>query len=93
MLQNDIVVPYLQAFATEEQQQRWLQPLAAGELMGCVAITEEGAGSDIAGCAPLPCVKATVTGSLAARRSSAAGSTPTSLSPWSAPIPGSGTAA
>jgi len=49
MLQNDIVAPYLEAFANAEQQDRWLAPLASGELMGCVAITEEGAGSDIAG--------------------------------------------
>jgi alkylation response protein AidB-like acyl-CoA dehydrogenase len=49
MLQNDIIAPYLQAFGNVEQQQRWLRPLASAQLMGCLAITEEGTGSDVAG--------------------------------------------
>lgn len=51
MLQNDIVAPYLLAFANEEQQGRWLAGLCKGERVGALAITESGAGSDIAGVA------------------------------------------
>lgn len=35
-------------WGTEEQKQRWLKPLAAGELLGCGAFTESGMGSDVA---------------------------------------------
>lgn len=33
---------------TDEQQSRWLPRLASGEWIGCYALTEEGAGSDVA---------------------------------------------
>lgn len=33
---------------TAEQQRRWLPRLATGEWIGCYALTEEGAGSDVA---------------------------------------------
>ncbi|MGE0028264.1 MAG: acyl-CoA dehydrogenase family protein [Thermoleophilia bacterium] len=33
---------------TEEQKQRWLPPLASGEVIGCYALTEPEAGSDTA---------------------------------------------
>jgi alkylation response protein AidB-like acyl-CoA dehydrogenase len=39
------------AFGTEEQKQRFLVPLAAGEQLGALAMTEPGAGSDAAGIA------------------------------------------
>ena len=48
-LQNDIVGPYLKSLATEEQQQRWLPGFITGELIGAVAMSEPGAGSDLAG--------------------------------------------
>jgi alkylation response protein AidB-like acyl-CoA dehydrogenase len=48
-LHSDIVVPYLQSFATPEQQRRWLPRMASGELIGALAITEPTAGSDVAG--------------------------------------------
>ena len=35
-------------WGTEEQKQRWLPPLAKGELLGAYALTEPGAGSDAA---------------------------------------------
>ena len=44
---NELVVPYLMAFATEEQKQRWLPPLATGEKIGALAMTEPNAGSDL----------------------------------------------
>ncbi len=48
-LHNDIVVPYLTAFGTEEQKLRWLPACAKGELITAIAMTEPGAGSDLAG--------------------------------------------
>lgn len=35
-------------FGTEEQKQRWIPPLVQGETIGCFAITEPDAGSDVA---------------------------------------------
>ena len=35
-------------FGTEAQKQRWLPAMATGEAIGCVALTEPGAGSDVA---------------------------------------------
>ena len=46
---NDIVGPYLKELATPEQRQRWLPGDAAGELIGAIAMSEPGAGSDLAG--------------------------------------------
>ncbi len=37
------------AHANEEQKQKYLPPLAAGKKLGCWAITEPNAGSDVAG--------------------------------------------
>jgi alkylation response protein AidB-like acyl-CoA dehydrogenase len=48
-LQNDIVGPYFVNLANEEQQERWLPGYITGELIGAVAMTEPGAGSDLAG--------------------------------------------
>ncbi|MDR7167333.1 acyl-CoA dehydrogenase [Nocardia kruczakiae] len=48
-LHNDIVAPYLLRLTTEEQRQRWLTPLAAGDLSFAIAMSEPGAGSDLAG--------------------------------------------
>lgn len=38
-------------FGTEEQKQRWLVPLARGEILGAFGSTEPGMGSDVAACA------------------------------------------
>lgn len=48
-LQNDIVGPYLRILASPEQRDRWLPGFISGELIGAVAMTEPGAGSDLAG--------------------------------------------
>ena len=48
-LNDDIVSPYLLDLATAEQQARWLPPMAAGELIVAIAMTEPGAGSDLQG--------------------------------------------
>lgn len=47
-LHNDIVVPYLTAFGTEEQKKRWLPLCISGETITAIAMTEPGTGSDLA---------------------------------------------
>ncbi|MFJ8040581.1 acyl-CoA dehydrogenase family protein [Kitasatospora sp. NPDC096147] len=46
-----LVLPYLLEYATEEQKQRWLPGFVSGDLMTAIAMTEPGAGSDLAGIA------------------------------------------
>ena len=46
---NDLCAPYLAKFASEELKQKYLAPMNAGDLIGCLAMTEPGAGSDLAG--------------------------------------------
>ena len=48
-LHNDICLPYFLTYCTEEQRQRWLPGIADGSLITAVAMTEPGAGSDLAG--------------------------------------------
>jgi acyl-CoA dehydrogenase len=48
-LHNAIVAPYITHYGTEEQKRRWLPRLATGELIGAIAMTEPGAGSDLQG--------------------------------------------
>lgn len=48
-LHNDVVLPYFLRLANEEQKRRWLPGMASGELMTAIAMTEPGAGSDLAG--------------------------------------------
>jgi len=50
-LQNDVVGPYLLDLTNEEQKERWLPGLTSGELVGAIAMTEPGAGSDLTGIA------------------------------------------
>ncbi|QAV26661.1 acyl-CoA dehydrogenase [Neobacillus thermocopriae] len=48
-LHNDIVVPYIASYGTEEQKKKWLPKCVSGELITAIAMTEPGAGSDLAG--------------------------------------------
>ncbi|MDE5412125.1 acyl-CoA dehydrogenase family protein [Alkalihalobacterium chitinilyticum] len=48
-LHNDIVTPYFSTYGSEEQKQRWLPGCITGDLITAVAMTEPGAGSDLAG--------------------------------------------
>jgi acyl-CoA dehydrogenase len=44
-----IVAAYLVHYGTEAQKQRWLPRMCTGELIGAIAMTEPGAGSDVQG--------------------------------------------
>lgn len=46
-LHSDIVAPYLHAYGSQAQKDRWLPRMATGELIGAIAMTEPGAGSDL----------------------------------------------
>lgn len=48
-LHNAIVVPYILHYGSEEQKRRWLPKMASGEIVGAIAMTEPGAGSDLQG--------------------------------------------
>ncbi|GGY56868.1 acyl-CoA dehydrogenase family protein [Parvularcula lutaonensis] len=48
-LHSDIVAPYIFNFGTEEQKQNYLPRMASGELVGAIAMTEPGTGSDLQG--------------------------------------------
>ena len=48
-LHNDIVAPYIEHYGSEDQKRNWLPKMATGELIGAIAMTEPGTGSDLQG--------------------------------------------
>ena len=47
-IHSDVCPPYLVDLGTEDQKQRWLPGMAAGELICAIAMTEPSGGSDLA---------------------------------------------
>jgi acyl-CoA dehydrogenase len=48
-LHSDIIVPYIQSFASEAQKHKYLPGCVSGDIITAVAMTEPNAGSDLAG--------------------------------------------
>ena len=48
-LHSDIVAPYIDSYGSEAQKNRFLPPMARGEKIAAIAMTEPGAGSDLQG--------------------------------------------
>ena len=47
-VQTDMCTPALANFGSKELKEQFLQPAIAGDMVGCVGVSEEGAGSDVA---------------------------------------------
>ena len=47
-IHSDVCPPYIVDLGTQEQKERWLPPMAAGEKICAIAMTEPGGGSDLA---------------------------------------------
>lgn len=48
-LQNDVVGPYMLELTDDAQRARWVPGLTSGALIGAIAMSEPGTGSDLAG--------------------------------------------
>jgi alkylation response protein AidB-like acyl-CoA dehydrogenase len=48
-LHSDIVVPYINSFGSEDLKKKYLPGCVSGEIITALAMTEPGAGSDLAG--------------------------------------------
>lgn len=47
-VQSDMCTPALTRFGSEELKQQYLVPSIAGDYVGCLGVSETGAGSDVA---------------------------------------------
>ena len=47
LIHCDLVATYVKSFGTEQQKQRWLPKMVAGEAIGSLGMTEPHAGSDL----------------------------------------------
>jgi len=47
-VQTDMCTPALARFGSDELRREWLAPSIAGELVGCIGVSEVGSGSDVA---------------------------------------------
>ena len=48
-LQSDLVMPYIASYGTDDQIGKYQVPLRNGEIVGAIAMTEPGGGSDLQG--------------------------------------------
>ncbi len=48
-LHSDIAVPYIMAYGSEEQKQKYLPGCVSGDIVTAIAMTEPGTGSDLQG--------------------------------------------
>ncbi len=48
-VQTDMCTPALARFGSDELRDEFLKPAIAGEMVGCIGVSEVGAGSDVAG--------------------------------------------
>ncbi|MDO8268296.1 MAG: acyl-CoA dehydrogenase family protein [Moraxellaceae bacterium] len=48
-LHTDIVAPYIEHYGSEAMKQKYLPKMITGEMVGAIAMTEPGAGSDLQG--------------------------------------------
>jgi acyl-CoA dehydrogenase len=48
-IHSNIVAPYIDHIGSEQQKDYWLPKMVTGEAVGAIAMTEPGAGSDLAG--------------------------------------------
>jgi citronellyl-CoA dehydrogenase len=49
LVHTDMCTPALAKYGSDELKQQFLVPALKGEMVGCIAVTEPGAGSDVAG--------------------------------------------
>ena len=49
LVHTDMASPHLARYGTEAQKARYLPPICKGEIITAIAVTEPGAGSDVAG--------------------------------------------
>jgi citronellyl-CoA dehydrogenase len=47
-VQTDMCTPALARFGSDELRREWLAPSIAGDLVGCIGVSEVGSGSDVA---------------------------------------------
>ena len=48
-VQTDMCTPALARFGSDELREEFLKPASAGDMVGCIGVSEVGAGSDVAG--------------------------------------------
>ncbi|CBY20026.1 unnamed protein product [Oikopleura dioica] len=48
-VQNDLVLPYICSYGTDEQVDRYVPGIRDGEIISCLCMTEPGSGSDVQG--------------------------------------------
>jgi citronellyl-CoA dehydrogenase len=48
-VQTDMCTPALARYGSDELKRQFLAPAIAGDMVGCIGVTESGAGSDVAG--------------------------------------------